>query len=349
MATEASRLERSRAVGPRPAGVAALTMNWIRRAKSLFGAPPPDDDRNGSGPNRGDVAPFDATLLASHEYLLHAQRIGKLGSSRIDLKTGKVDWTAGTYALYGVDPSVVAPGLEQAMAVTHPEDRDLHRHTALENRAGRVGDPIEFRILRPDGEIVWVRRVADVLRDAHGAPHTVIITIQDISDIRQAATDLRRNREHLARAQSVGKIGSAEIKLRTREVFWSEELYRLLGLDPETTTASFDTFMTVIAPEDYETVHAMREIELAGTASQPRVLRINRPDGQRRLLLRHAEIIRDRQGQPAKLISTFQDITDRQQAEDALLRNRHQLELAQSLGRIGSAEVDLVSLTVHWS
>ena len=133
---------------------------------------------------------------------------------------------------------------------------------------------------------------------------------------------LRQSAEHLARAQKVGMLGSAELNLRTGELHWSDQIYALLGLDPASTTPSVEAFLGVVAPEFREQQQNLIARVRQREAVQPVDFRIVRPDGAERWLHRSTEFVRDETGTPTLAINTFQDITERKRFEDELGETR---------------------------
>ncbi len=92
------------------------------------------------------------------------------------------------------------------------------------------------------------------------------------------ATELRslRMQDHLARAQRIALIGSTELDLGTGQFHWSEEFYRLLGLDPATVPPGLETYLTVLAPEEHDRARDIVARMRRGEDIAPFDLRIKR-------------------------------------------------------------------------
>ncbi len=135
-----------------------------------------------------------------------------------------------------------------------------------------------------------------------------------------------RSQEHLARAQRIALVGSTEFDLKTGRFHWSEEFYRLLGLDPATTPPGPETYFSVLPPEGR--AHAMAIVERMrhGEDIEPFDLRVRRADGEYRWLHRVTETVRDAGGGATSIVSTFQDITERKLAEEELKRTKKFLD-----------------------
>ena len=153
----------------------------------------------------------------------------------------------------------------------------------------------------------------------------------------------------LERAQRIAHVGSADVSLTTGQTFWSDEMYRLLGIAPRSAPPGVKTFGAAVHPEDHAKWDDISARSFAGQAVEPIELRILRADGQVRWLLRHSERVAGQDGETVGLAVTLQDITDLKSAQDSLREYREHLELAQRVGEIGSAEIDLVTGLEVWS
>jgi PAS domain S-box-containing protein len=299
---------------------------------------------------------LEAELRRSHDRLVHAQRIGRIGSSEVDLRADRAIWSAELCSIYGVDSNGPPPTREAFLAMVHPDDREAVRATRARNNDGKGLDPIEFRIVRPDGGVRWIHREVELRRDTDGTPAILFTTQQDITDRRRMEEELRRGREHLARAQLTAGIGSAEVNLETGEETWSEELYRISGLDPATTRPHYTSLIPLVHPDDRdaweETITASRR----GLATEPIDVRIVRPDGQVRWVHREGAPLLAPDGSARAVVATYQDVTERKNLENELAarqenlqRSARHLANAQRVGRMASVEIDLATGQTEWS
>lgn len=80
--------------------------------------------------------------------------------------------------------------------------------------------------------------------------HAVIGVVRDVSGRKQQEARLRESETQLREAQRIGRMGSWAFDLETGRVTWSDQTYRIQGLDPATEQASFDRFLSLIHPED---------------------------------------------------------------------------------------------------
>jgi PAS domain S-box-containing protein len=128
--------------------------------------------------------------------------------------------------------------------------------------------------------------------------------------------DLARAQEHLEEAQHIARIGSWEWDILKDRVSWSDELYRIYGLESSSFTASYDGFLARVHPDDVESVR--QHVTNAVSSGQRMTFehRIVRPDGSLRVLAAQADVVLGADGRPVRLTGTAQDITDRRRAEE---------------------------------
>ena len=141
----------------------------------------------------------DRHLRRSQQHLLRAQRVGGMGSFERDLKTDEVECTDETFRLFGVDPRTFAPTTQNFVDLVHPEDRDRVRAAAVSTRRGIKPEPIEYRILRPDGSVRMLRREGELTFDETGKAARLFVTIKDVTELREAEErqrDLERQLLH---------------------------------------------------------------------------------------------------------------------------------------------------------
>jgi PAS domain S-box-containing protein len=143
--------------------------------------------------------------------------------------------------------------------------------------------------------------------------------------VRMRTADLARAQEHLEEAQHIAHTGSWEWDILTDRVWWSDELYRIYGLDSSTFAASYDAFLARVHPEDVEPVR--RHVTKAVSSGERMTFehRIVRPDGSVRVLAAQADVVRGTNGRPLRLTGTAQDVTEQRRAEEerAALAREH--------------------------
>lgn len=132
----------------------------------------------------------EQALRESRDGLERAQKIGRIGSVTVDLSTGKGVWSAQHYRQLGLDPAAAGSGFELFLSRVYPDDRQLLIDERARYMRGEEPTSFEYRIVRPTGETRWVRREAEIERDAAGRPVRLHATTQDITENKRAAEEL---------------------------------------------------------------------------------------------------------------------------------------------------------------
>ena len=135
-------------------------------------------------------------------------------------------------------------------------------------------------------------------------------------------TALAASEAGLAKAQRIGNMGSWERNIVTNDLAWSDQIYRIFGLEPRAFGASYAAFLERVHPDDRRFVK-----ESARRAIEDRVRydikhRIVLPSGEVRYVHEQGEVEYGPTGQPLRMIGTVLDITDQQATEDALRGSR---------------------------
>jgi PAS domain S-box-containing protein len=200
----------------------------------------------------------------------------------------------------------------------HPDDRE--RVLAADERFERGGETFseEYRLIHRDGRIVWVREDAVVVRDEVGEPVYWQGVIFDITERKEAEEALRRSEASLAEAQRIAHLGSWEWDVRTGEVLWSDEVYRIYGYEPKEFVPTLERLMESVHPDDRELLK--EKIDAALYEGEPYDFnhRVVLPTGEERIVNRRADVVRGEEGEPLYMVGTVQDITERKQAEERL-------------------------------
>ena len=132
-------------------------------------------------------------LGESERRLEEAQRISHVGYWERDLATNRYTWSDENYRIFGLRPQECILTFDDVQKLLHPADREMRAAAVAEAlRGGRRYD-VEYRVVRPDGDVRFVRSEGDVVRDEAGRLLRVFGTVQDITE--------RKRGEHRRMAQ----------------------------------------------------------------------------------------------------------------------------------------------------
>jgi diguanylate cyclase (GGDEF)-like protein/PAS domain S-box-containing protein len=130
--------------------------------------------------------------------------------------------------------------------------------------------------------------------------------------------DLRRSESRLAAAQRIARLGQWEHDLLTGTLAWSDEIYRIVGVERGERTVTHAWYLERVHPEDRPAVTRTLEMALARQAPYSLDVRLVRMDGKVRHVHEEAEVEFDPGGRPVRISGTTQDITERKEAEEQI-------------------------------
>ena len=136
----------------------------------------------------------------SEARLEEAQRIAQVGYWERDLVGDLIKWSDETYRIFGLPLQEGVKNLSQLKKLLHPEDRQIITQKMADALQGIRPYDVEYRVIRPSGEMRFVHSKGVVVKDESGRPHRMFGTIQDITERKQAAESLRAS-ELVARGQ----------------------------------------------------------------------------------------------------------------------------------------------------
>ncbi|WP_119292372.1 PAS domain S-box protein [Azohydromonas sediminis] len=183
-----------------------------------------------------DISEREATrqrLERSESRLRKAQRVARVGSWHLDLRSGTLEWSEEVFRIFELDPAQFVPSYEAFLSLVHPDDRERVDNAYQSSLRNRHPYRIEHRLRMPDGRIKWVEEQGDSEFDAAGSPLRSDGTVQDISERRQAAEALARSEAQLRVILDAypGWIAAADDDMRY--VYVNETLAAQVGKRPQ--------------------------------------------------------------------------------------------------------------------
>jgi PAS domain S-box-containing protein len=168
--------------------------------------------------------------------------------------------------------------------------------------------------VRKDGTPFWGHASISMLQ--HPQYGEVYVSLQsDVTERKRAEAALKAREKQLAESQRIAHVGSWEHNLKTGNVFWSDELFRLFGLVPGTDPADINMFFEMVHPDDKAILKKAIDETLRDKKPYSIDYRFNVKNGTTRIFHAQAELVPDEAGDPVILTGTAQDITERKQAE----------------------------------
>jgi len=220
--------------------------------------------------------------------------------------------------------------------VIHPDDRDrFQKHLTECTSTSTMAEPceIEFRILMKDGDVRWISHTCGPIVDKNNQPLGRRASNRDITNRKRAEEELASALTRLKEAHHLAHIGAWDWLIENDTVIWSEELYRIAGMDPSLPAPTYAEHPLHYTPTSWEKLDCA--VKSALTTGEPYNLELElvRPDGSIRRTNAIGGVKRDERGKVIGLHGILQDITERKRSEDALSESekkyRQLVEIAQ--------------------
>jgi PAS domain S-box-containing protein len=234
----------------------------------------------------------------------------------------------------------------ERQAYVDPAMREKFKQ-ALEENGSITG--FEYEVYRKDGAKIWVSESARIVRDGEGRALYYEGSVQDITERRRAEAELTRSQLRLADAQKMAHVGSWEWDAITNKMIWSDEEYRLFGLEPGECEASHDLFHSFVRPDAREDATRWFRAVRAMKKSARMDVRIVRPDGKERILNSWADVVLDENGDVVRVVGTSQDVTEREKAERALGASEERFQLVSRATDDAIWDWDMVGNKISFS
>jgi PAS domain S-box-containing protein len=241
------------------------------------------------------------------------------------------------------------------MDAIHSDDRE--RVVGILEGQREKGFEVEYRIVRPDGAVRWIRDRGFPVKDASGKAYRIAGVAEDITERRHAEEKALQIAQKM---QAMSEHKEADLRLVIDTIpamAWSvlpdgrvdsvnQRWLDYTGLSLE---KALRESIDIVHPEDLARVRENWLIAMAEGEAYEDEMRLRRADGEYRWFLVRTVPLRDELGSIVKWYGTSTDIEDRKRAEDALRRSEFDLAEAQRIASLGSWTLDIATNTVRWS
>ena len=290
-------------------------------------------------------------LKQQQRHLVDAQALAHLGSWDWDVETGEVKWSDELFRIFGYQPGAIAVTYDRFLASLHPDDHASVLAAIKDAHLGTRPYDMEYRIVRPNGEVRFIYARGDVHRDVTGHPLSMAGTVLDITERRHVEAALRASEERLALAVA----GSTDILWDAHRlmgepwyapqtpIWWSPRVRELLGLDESEPFETLDQWAVRLHPDDKDHVFGQLAAHIEHRVPYDVEYRLRTNRGDFRWVRGRGQAMWNEQGEVRRMSGSCQDITDRKHAEEKLRLSEQRQELALSGANLGLWDWDVSS------
>ncbi|MFP8487989.1 PAS domain-containing protein [Gracilimonas sp. Q87] len=277
-----------------------------------------------------------------------------------DLEDPENEWMNDRFwEVLGYDPDTKPQKTSAWQCIINRDDLKVEKDN-LSKHCDNPDHPYNqvVRYTHKNGSTVRMRRHGFAIRDKDGKPVRMLGAHLNTAETKNSEIELLKAKERakeseqlLSRTQQVAHIGSWKLDLITNKITWSDETYRIFGVDPQDFPATYEGFLCFVHPDDRSAVDEAYTGSLQeGRDTYDIEHRIIRQDtGEVRYVYDRCAHYRNDSGDVIQSIGTVQDITDRKKIELELLQNTNALKRSQRLSKTGSWEFIVADQSTIWS
>jgi PAS domain S-box-containing protein len=278
----------------------------------------------------------DERLRQRDNQLVEAQRIAHIGSWELDFNTDQVTWSEEGWRIFGLEPGRGSWAHAENLQRVHPDDRERVAAADAAGRRSCAPIEIEYRILRPDGEVRVVRERAESVCDESGRPVRLIGTVHDVTELKATEARLRASEERYALAARGADVGLWDWDVVADRAYLSPRLHEILDVGDRDLGSSIAGLLDQILPEDRAALQQHLESRFARQRRRFEFeVRTRGPANALRWLVLRGLIVYAG-ARPVRLVGSVRDISDRKRAEEEVVRQRDALFQNEKMAMFGS-------------
>lgn len=206
-----------------------------------------------------DLKQTKSILRETEIRLKEAQKIARSGSWDWEPATDRVSWSDAEFELFGLKLGSVQPSFEAFLALVHPDDRGIALTRVEAMMAGASEFANDIRIIRPDGQCIWMHSRARATRDADQGIILVEGTDHDITDMVLAKQQLEAERDRFEKLMEAVPVAICSFQFtpdgRVVMPYASPRIETIYGISPTDLARDAAVVFATIHPDDVEHFH----------------------------------------------------------------------------------------------
>lgn len=270
------------------------------------------------------------------------EHLSNTGSWELDLHTGAQIWSDNYYKICGLVPQEKEASNALALELVHPDDRERTLQTFYHALDNGLRYDIKKRLIRPDGEIIYVHSIATPEFDAYGKVSRFYGTLQDITKRLKTEKALIEGMQRYNLTLEAARDGLWEWDLESDTAFFSPRFKEMFGLDTQTNNEGVLFFNNRVHPDDRDGVLNALTLHFKHNEPFQKEFRMKALGGVFSWFLVRAQASWNQEGRAVRMAGSVTDISENKKKQKLL-------EDTATVAKIGSWEFDLVQNKVVWN
>jgi two-component system CheB/CheR fusion protein len=268
----------------------------------------------------------DLMLQTSEQRLDLAVQAAEIGLWDWDPNAETLWWSDKFKQIVGVTDADFKGELDDFVGRLHPEDvdrigtaldRHLKKHTPYD---------VRYRMQHTGGHYVWIEARGQASWDENGKPERMIGTVVDVTERLASEIESEQSRSQLEQAAQLSQIGHWRIDLVENTLFWSDRIFEIHGVSPDSYQPDLDTAVKFYHPDDFGRVESLLNKAIEEISGFEFEARLVRASGDERIVRAIGRVLADESGRATSVFGVFQDVTDDRQRVDDLRKTLRELE-----------------------
>jgi PAS domain S-box-containing protein len=248
-----------------------------------------------------------------------------------------ISWNKASELLFGFsEKEIIGQLVYDVIKTNQQDDERIKIFAELDKNKSWSGEGTYYK---KDGSPFGGLMTYSITKNSKGESLGYIGFCKDITDRIEAERRIAENANRLREAQSIAHIGSWERNLATNEAIWSDELYKIYGINKNEQPNAVNENLNFIHPDDVESVKISLERLLTEHIPINIFTRVYRTDGMERIIHAKGDVTEYDHGKPLKISGTAQDVTEIKEYEQRLMELNG--NLAKEIEERKMVEMDL--------
>lgn len=258
----------------------------------------------------------EQALKESEAKLKQAQRIAHLGNWELDIVNNKLWWSDEIYRIFDCEPQEFKATYEAFLEFIHPDDREIVNEAYTNSIKTKQPYSFVHRIVTKNNQIKYVEEKCNTDYDDKGNPLKSTGIVIDITELKEVEEQLKTANERFELAMKGSNDGHWDWNITTNELYLSPRWKQQLGYTDNELKNNFDTFSSLLYPDDKEkTMHFVQRY-LAGEIKHYDIEFRMQHKAKRNIWIRARGIaLRNQEGVPYRMCGTHSDITHLKETE----------------------------------